>query len=93
MSTLNQTTDVDLKFIKLDNIRKMIKQSNKPFTAKCEWKGDKLYINGDLYFDEAEYLSQIDGRVYNFENSSWIYSSTLILIILLSIPLTLLREY
>jgi hypothetical protein len=70
--------DVDLKFIKLDNtIRKMIKQSNKPFTAKCEWKGDKLYINGDLYFDEAEYLSQIDGKeVYNFENSSWIYSST-----------------
>jgi hypothetical protein len=70
--------DIDLKFIKLDNtIRKMVKQSNKPFTAKCEWRGDKLYINGDLYFDEAEYLTRTGGEeVYNFKNSSWIYSST-----------------
>lgn len=70
--------DKDLNFIELDNtIRKMIKQANKPFTAECEWKGDKLYINGDLYFDEAEYLKEINGQeVYNFEDSDWIYSST-----------------
>lgn len=70
------TLDVDAKFLKLDTtIKKLVRQANKPIEFDCEWSGSKLIIDGEVYFDEMDSLSEIDGQVvYDIADAGWSYT-------------------
>jgi hypothetical protein len=52
-------------------LKKRVKQSVKPATADCEWRGERLYINGELFFDEAKYYKDGD---YVLDDGTWTYT-------------------
>ncbi|MGN0642401.1 MAG: hypothetical protein ACI4JJ_04575 [Huintestinicola sp.] len=70
------TLDVDMGFIKLDStIKKLVKQSPKPCEIECEWDGETMLINGEVYFQESHYLEELDGTtVYDIDGGDWTYT-------------------
>jgi hypothetical protein len=52
-------------------LKRRVRQAVKPATAECEWVGEKLYINGELYFDEARYYKNDD---YVLDDGTWTYT-------------------
>ena len=71
-----------LGFIRLDTtIKKLVKQAIKEnrddaLHYDVHWSGDKLYINGEEYFDEAEFLEETDSgeMTYNFTDDVWVHT-------------------
>lgn len=57
-------------------IKKLVKQANNPTTIKCEWKDDNiLYINGEEYFNEKDYVEYVNGApVYNLLDDNWTHT-------------------
>ncbi len=71
------TLDVDKGFIQLDcTIKKLIKQSPKPAELTCEWVGSTMLINGEVYFDENNYLTADDDGIiyYDIDGGDWTYT-------------------
>ncbi len=70
------TLDVDKGFIKMDTtIKKLVKQAPNPCELECEWSGTKMIIDGEVYFDEAKALKEIDGQlVYDIADGGWSYT-------------------
>jgi hypothetical protein len=52
-------------------LKKRVRQAVKPAVAECEWKDDRLYINGELYFDEADYYQDDE---YTLDDGTWTYT-------------------
>jgi hypothetical protein len=64
--------DTAFDCIELDStLKKRVRQAVKPATADCEWDDGKLYINGELYFDEARYYKNDD---YVLDDGTWTYT-------------------
>lgn len=56
-------------------LKKMICQMNKPAEAVCEWDGENLYINGEVFFTESEYsIKTPAGYTYLLTDSNWTYT-------------------
>lgn len=71
------TLDVEVgDVIRLNTtIKKLVKQANNPTTMDCSWAGTKMYINGQEYFSEDDFLTIENGEpVYNFENDNWTHT-------------------
>ena len=70
------TLDRDNGFIKLDTtIKKLVRQQQNPVKFDCEWAGTKMIINGEIYFDETEYLAKKNGvLVYDIADRGWSYT-------------------
>ncbi|MBQ8826297.1 MAG: hypothetical protein IJ007_04320 [Oscillospiraceae bacterium] len=71
------TLDIDVGgVIRLDTtIKKLVKQANNPTTMDCSWAGDKMYINGEEYFSEPDFVTIENGApVYNFEDDNWTHT-------------------
>ena len=71
--------DKDLKFIKLETtIKKLVKQAIKEnkddaLNYDVHWEDEKLYINGEEYFDEADYITENENGelTYDFSEGVW----------------------
>ena len=70
------TLDDDKGFIKLDTtIRKLVKQQSNPIEFECQWSGTKMFINGEEYFDELDYIGEENGvAVYDIADRGWNYT-------------------
>ncbi|MBR4224721.1 MAG: hypothetical protein IKR73_07920 [Oscillospiraceae bacterium] len=70
------TLDDDKGFIKLDTtIRKLVKQQSNPVEFECEWSGTRMFINGEEYFDELDYIGEQNGvAVYDIADRGWNYT-------------------
>lgn len=74
--------DQDMGFIRLDTtIKKLVKQAIKEnrddaLRYDVHWENNKLYINGEEYFDEADYIEEdASGEMtYNFTDDVWIHT-------------------
>ncbi len=74
--------DIDLGYVKLDTtIKKLVKQAIKEnkddaLHYDVHWEDSKLYINGEEYFDEADFLEEdASGELtYNFTDDVWIHT-------------------
>lgn len=74
--------DKDMNFITLETtIKKLVKQANKEnkddaLHYNVHWEGEKLYINGEEYFDEADYLVENDDGelTYDFSEGVWTHT-------------------
>ena len=74
--------DKDLGFIQLDTtIKKLVKQAIKEnrddaLHYDVHWADDKLYINGEEYFDEADFLEETGSgdMTYNFADDVWVHT-------------------
>ena len=71
--------DKDLKFIRLETtIKKLVKQAIKEnkddaLNYDVHWEDEKLYINGEEYFDEADYITENENGelTYDFSEGVW----------------------
>jgi hypothetical protein len=52
-------------------LKKRVRQAVKPAVSECEWKDERLYINGELYFDEADYYQNDE---YVLDDGTWTYT-------------------
>lgn len=71
------TLDIDaFGFLELDTtIKKLVKQANNPTEMNCEWHDDKLYINGEEYFYEGDFVTVKNGQPeYNFLDDNWTHT-------------------
>lgn len=71
------TLDIDVMgMFKLNTtMKKLVKQANNPTIMELNWNGDLLYINGEEYFDENDFISSEDGALtYNFEDDNWTHT-------------------
>ena len=74
--------DQDMGFIRFDTtIKKLVKQAIKEnrddaLRYDVHWENNKLYINGEEYFDEADYIEEdASGEMtYNFTDDVWIHT-------------------
>ncbi|MBP1559803.1 MAG: hypothetical protein J6C96_00970 [Oscillospiraceae bacterium] len=74
--------DVDMKFITLKTtIKKLVKQANKEnrddaLHYEVHWEGEKLYINGEEWFDESRFLVDdgSGGLTYNLTEDVWTHT-------------------
>ena len=74
--------DKDMEFITLrTTIKKLVKQAIKEnkddaLNYDVHWEDEKLYINGEEYFDEADYISEnADGELtYDFSEGVWTHT-------------------
>jgi hypothetical protein len=58
--------------IELDStLKKRVRQANKPATADCEWRGEELFINNELWFSEADYYEDDE---YVLDDGTWTYT-------------------
>ena len=71
------TLDTEIAgIIELDTtIKKLVKQANNPTTMDCEWSGVRMYINGEEYFNEEDYVKVENGvPEYNFLDDNWTHT-------------------
>lgn len=71
------TLDIDVMgMFKLNTtMKKLVKQANNPTIMELNWNGDLLYINGEEYFDENDFISSENGALtYNFEDDNWTHT-------------------
>lgn len=68
--------DADNGFMALETtIKKLVKQSNKPAEADCEWRGKDLLINGEAFFSESDYSVNLGGVTnYLLSDTNWTYT-------------------
>lgn len=73
--------DKDLKFIELKTtIKRLVKQANKEnrddaLNYDVHWEGEKLFINGEEYFDESDYTALDGGELtYDFSEGFWTHT-------------------
>ncbi|MDR0986462.1 MAG: hypothetical protein LBL98_02040 [Ruminococcus sp.] len=52
-------------------LKKQVRQAVKPAAVECEWVDDKLYINGELWFNEAKYYQDDE---YVLDDGTWTYT-------------------
>lgn len=56
-------------------IKKLVKQANNPTEVEITWDGAKMYINGQEYFDESDFVETANGTpVYNFVDDNWVHT-------------------
>lgn len=56
-------------------VKKMIRQVNKPAELSCEWNGDELLINGEVFFTESKHCKKDSGdTIYQLEGDNWKYT-------------------
>ena len=49
--------------------------TNNPTVMDCEWAGVRMYINGEEYFNEDDYVKVVDGMPeYNFMDDNWTHT-------------------
>lgn len=73
--------DKDLKFIRLrTTIKRLVKQANKEnrddaLNYDVHWEDEKLFINGEEYFDESDYTA-LNGEelTYDFSEGFWTHT-------------------
>lgn len=71
------TLDIEIGgVIKLNTtIKKLVKQANNPTVMDCSWAGTKMYINGQEYFSEEDFVASENGSPeYNFEDDNWTHT-------------------
>lgn len=70
------TLDIDKGFMRLDTtIKKLVRQEANPVEFTCEWEGPQLYINGEEYFNENNYIKIENGEArYDIADRGWTYT-------------------
>lgn len=76
LDTEARVLTMDAEFLKLrSTIKKLVKQAPNPTEFECEWSGTKMIIDGEVYFNEMDYLTELDGQmIYDINDGSWSYT-------------------